>query len=811
MPHDAFMSYSHAADGELAPRLEHALERLAKPWYRRRALSVFRDTTGLSANPHLWAAICSELDQSRKFILLASPQAAASEWVGKELERWLETKPADDILIVLTEGRLRWDEQTSDFDREQSSAMPPRLFGAFAGEPLYVDLSWARTEQDLDLRHPEYRTAIARLAAPIHSRPGDTKSPDDLNSEDIRQHRRAVRLAVSAIGALCVLLAASAALGVAALVQRSEAIEQRDIAREQRQIARSRELAAQSTAQLPSDPELSTLLGIEAVQTYPSPRAMYALTHALDQARPVGTLAGDAAVDVVTFDADGGLLATADSSGTVRVWDVDAGSPVGEVRIASEEAATIWSAVFSPTDRNLIAFVDSGGTTTLWDLAANTVVWQEDWRPTSLAFSPDGTLLAGGHESNGVGVVTVKSADTGETERTLADHDLAVESVAFSPEGELLATASDDGTVGVWNIATGKEIQRLSGPPTSDGAPPYMLTLSFSADGKLLAAGGVGGTIVWSTREWAAVAQLPAATDVEFAPGAVPRLAAALSGSNGVVIRDILSGRSVRIASSRRVADVAFRRDGALAVPGVGRNVVLWDTFAEAKVLGGSEGHHYEPTAVSFSPDASTVVSGDAGGGLRLWNVSQGTLIEAIDGEDFLPPDWVCSAQLVADQTAVEVTYLGSQNIIWDLASGQPLERFGDFGTGTCPPGENETEALRRLPLPAGEVDSIRAVAVTADGWLVATAGADGVVRIWRSAGGSVVRTLEGHTGAINDIAFSDDGRLLATVGVDRTIRIWDVCQSCLQADDLLDLARSRVTRGLSREERERFSIEGAP
>ena len=55
--YDAFISYSHAADGKLAPALESALEGFAKPWYRRRALNLFRDQTSLSATPGLWPAI----------------------------------------------------------------------------------------------------------------------------------------------------------------------------------------------------------------------------------------------------------------------------------------------------------------------------------------------------------------------------------------------------------------------------------------------------------------------------------------------------------------------------------------------------------------------------------------------------------------------------------------------------------------------------------------------------------------------------------------------------------------------------------
>ena len=54
---DAFLSYSHAADGRLAPALRNGLHRFAKPLFEMRALRVFRDETSLSANPALWPSI----------------------------------------------------------------------------------------------------------------------------------------------------------------------------------------------------------------------------------------------------------------------------------------------------------------------------------------------------------------------------------------------------------------------------------------------------------------------------------------------------------------------------------------------------------------------------------------------------------------------------------------------------------------------------------------------------------------------------------------------------------------------------------
>ena len=46
--YDAFISYSHAKDKPIAARLQSTIQKLGKPWYRRRALRLFRDDTSLS-------------------------------------------------------------------------------------------------------------------------------------------------------------------------------------------------------------------------------------------------------------------------------------------------------------------------------------------------------------------------------------------------------------------------------------------------------------------------------------------------------------------------------------------------------------------------------------------------------------------------------------------------------------------------------------------------------------------------------------------------------------------------------------------
>lgn len=73
MPYQAFISYSHAADGKLAPAVQSGLQRIAKPFYRLRAMRVFRDETSLHLTPKLWPLIKQALSETEHFVLVASP------------------------------------------------------------------------------------------------------------------------------------------------------------------------------------------------------------------------------------------------------------------------------------------------------------------------------------------------------------------------------------------------------------------------------------------------------------------------------------------------------------------------------------------------------------------------------------------------------------------------------------------------------------------------------------------------------------------------------------------------------------------
>src|SRR5688572_14920771 len=184
-----FISYSHAADDRLAPALQSGLQRFAKPWYRLRAMRVFRDKTGLAVTPELWGSIQKALADSDYFLLLASPQAAQSKWVQQEVGWWLQNRSASHLLIVWTDGELTWDPVAGDFNWTKTTSLPHRLQKIFQNEPNHLDLRFAKTSKDLSLRQPKFLEAIAGLSATLQGR-----SLDDLIGEDVGHHQKTIRL-----------------------------------------------------------------------------------------------------------------------------------------------------------------------------------------------------------------------------------------------------------------------------------------------------------------------------------------------------------------------------------------------------------------------------------------------------------------------------------------------------------------------------------------------------------------------------------------------------------------------------------------
>ena len=422
----AFISYSRTADAQLAPALEDALERFAKPWNRLRALRVFRDDADLSTNPGLWSSITAALDDAEYFILLASPAAAESTWVGREVEYWRTHRDVNRLLLVVTEGELVWNEASGDFDWTRATAAPKALQGAFDEEPRYNDLRWARAEEGLTLDNDRFREAVADLAGTLHGRP-----KDEMIGEQVRQHRRTIRLARSAVAVLATLTFAAA---IAALV----AVRASDRAESEARTALSRQLAAESAISL-RDGELdrALLLAAQAHKERDTVEASSALAAALTSSGHLEGIRKEGPLERAAMSPDGQALALVRRNGPVVVRDVRDGRILARLPPSSERPSLL--ALSSRDTKVAVATVGSSDITgpggaqsgakllaaglDVYDVEAGR--WDPDFggRKTpafgpefgSLSISHDGNVVAWSNGRPGVSEVAVRR--DGRTDR----------------------------------------------------------------------------------------------------------------------------------------------------------------------------------------------------------------------------------------------------------------------------------------------------------------------------------------------------------------------------------------------------------
>ncbi len=705
MAYNAFISYNHSADGALAAALQSALHRFARPWYKLRALHIFRDQTNLAVNPALWSSIRDALDQSLFFIVLASPEAAASPWVAKESEYWIGKNGPSHMLIVLTGGTLQWDHSAGSFTPEHTDALPASLFRSFPEEPLFLDLRWARDAgARLGLREPRFHEAVLQLASTLHNRP-----KDELDGVDIRTRRHTRLLAAS--GLIVILLTALFALRENRL-SRKESLQN---------LAAT--LAVNSAKVLADHPDRvreAAFLAIESNRLNPSFEASQALRAAVS-VLPAGAqfYAPDnpgpgGRVRDLAFSPDGAILAVAREDGSTQLLDLVKRRPVGYFNPDEKPAATI-EIPGAPHDAST---------------AYNTAV--------SVAFNAGGSMIATGNRDGSAHIFSFP----GGNEVLSISHGAPVSQVAFHPTANRLVTAGDDGHVRIFDTDRAAMAADFK-------CPGKVSSTAFSPDGNVLAALTSDGVVsLFDSKLRTAMRTLgggEAGFNLAFS-GDGKRLAVA--GGDFAFVWDITTGRQLLKAShaapskpltpQQWVLDAAIDSSGRLlAYAARGDKLArVWDIDAGRQTL--ELKHDSAVAAVAFNADGTKLGTGSYDGTARVWELPSGNEIE-------------------------RTAHSGGAGVVAFSRNGSRFAAGGMEGSVSV----SEIRRADR-PASFNLPGRVRSVAFSPDGRRVAigsTAHASPLLRI-AATGGEVLRDIEFHGAPfIDKLFFIDPNRVIAQWG----------------------------------------------
>jgi WD40 repeat protein len=555
------------------------------------------------------------------------------------------------------------------------------------------------------------------------------------------------------------------------------ATEQASTEKKRRQIA----LAALATA-------LVALVAVAIVATYAFQQKRSA--HERLRAAQAGDVMGrlTASGGVAAFPADAVALASAEvdrqlaatfdaRSAAIAFLQENAGIP----KILAGHRRAVLSAAFGPAPAVRFASASADGTIQIRRNDGRLVKklrTSDGERLPSVAFSPNGKVVAGGRGDGGIDLWIVDSHDSGLTlfrprdPAPAACTTLPCTPVAFSPDQAKFAEGASDGTVRVWDTS------RLDGRPQVWREPAAVHGIAFSPDGRVLAVAGDFGVHEWHVARPGRLAfsrdmGSPApAYVVAWAPNGT--LAA---GTDATVELWRPGGRRLRpIDTVGSIYALAFvHGDSRVAYGGADQAVTVRDVRTREEI-GPPRSHGSDVHALAASPDGRTLVSGSDDGVVKLWRANgAGALATTTLG--------------VVGETALGISSNG-----W-IATGNLDD--GPVFVWTRARGEGPAHALRRRIALRNQKGPL----AIRGHWLVTTSGADPTsFTIW-DLGRSCKRMpaepcREGSRasdhGSLHTMALDPTGDLVATGSEDGWLMLWDVSDP----SHIQPAGEHRVTRG---------------
>jgi WD40 repeat protein len=443
---------------------------------------------------------------------------------------------------------------------------------------------------------------------------------------------------------------------------------------------------------------------------------------------------------------------------------------------------------------------------------------------SAVALSPDGRELAVASTATNQGVVSLWNVRTWTLRSTLARFPgRQVTAVAFSPDGDGVAIGTADGSAGLWSIRTGDEEAAYAGSTSA------VASIAFAPSGDSVATASSDGTTnVWraSGPELASIDARGAVYDAQLDGG---RVTAALAP--GVVRSWLLPDRTLQPPITPHVSGtgtgIVLSPGGALAVqpftaqpggPAVGaavfstRTGALMRTVATPATL----------SVLSISPDDRMLaLIADPSRIIDLAS-GRGFTLAALPGP---PPavsgcQWVAAAISDNDRLIAGADFCG-QVVVWNPSTGRIVARFtnqGEISHIAFSPDARDLAVgswdgtitiwdvlrARASEVLTGDTLGVNDVAYSPDGALLASSSLDDTARVWNPSNGRLLRVWREQQ-PLESVAFSADGKKLVTSDAAGTINVWDACTACGNADELMAIARTRVTRQLTPLERSTF------